>query len=88
MSTKNVVLEKATKSTCRALPMRQPVRLNEVLWLLFRSWSSASRPCQYRQWKREKAFVKLFGEYLRAETSLQNYDEFATFSKALQEGWY
>ncbi len=41
-NTKNVVLEKATKSTCRALPMRQPVRLNEVLWLLFRSWSSAS----------------------------------------------
>ena len=34
--------------------------------------------------KREKAFVKLFGEYLRAENILQNYDEFATL-KALQK---
>ncbi|HFQ5986571.1 TPA: HsdR family type I site-specific deoxyribonuclease, partial [Yersinia enterocolitica] len=33
--------------------------------------------------KEKKAFVKLFGEYLRAENILQNYDEFATL-KALQ----
>ena len=33
--------------------------------------------------KEKKAFVKLFGEYLRAENVLQNYDEFATL-KALQ----
>ena len=32
----------------------------------------------------QKAFVKLFGEYLRAENILQNYDEFATL-KALQK---
>lgn len=31
----------------------------------------------------KKAFVKLFGEYLRAENVLQNYDEFASL-KALQ----
>ena len=31
----------------------------------------------------KKAFIKLFGEYLRAENVLQNYDEFATL-KALQ----
>lgn len=31
----------------------------------------------------KKAFVKLFGEYLRVENVLQNYDEFATL-KALQ----
>ncbi len=84
-NTKNVVLEKATKSTCRALPMRQPVRLNEVLWLLFRSWSSASLTLPVSTVKNEKkAFVKLFGEYLRAENILQNYDEFATL-KALQK---
>ncbi len=34
--------------------------------------------------KEKKAFVKLFGEYLRAENILQNYDEFATL-KALQK---
>lgn len=33
--------------------------------------------------KEKKEFVKLFGEYLRAENILQNYDEFATL-KALQ----
>ncbi|EAX6626031.1 type I restriction endonuclease subunit R [Salmonella enterica] len=33
--------------------------------------------------KEKKAFVKLFGEYLRAENALQNYDEFTTL-KALQ----
>ena len=32
----------------------------------------------------KKAFVKLFGEYLRVENILQNYDEFASL-KALQE---
>ena len=64
--------------------MRQPVRLNEVLWLLFRSWSSASLTLPVSTVKREKAFVKLFGEYLRAENILQNYDEFATL-KALQK---
>ena len=32
----------------------------------------------------KKAFVKLFGEYLRLENILQNYDEFASL-KALQE---
>ncbi|EFA4229288.1 HsdR family type I site-specific deoxyribonuclease [Escherichia coli] len=34
--------------------------------------------------KEKKDFVKLFGEYLRAENILQNYDEFATL-KALQQ---
>lgn len=34
--------------------------------------------------KEKKAFVKLFGEYLRAENILQNYDEFASL-KALQQ---
>ncbi|MGJ0481056.1 HsdR family type I site-specific deoxyribonuclease [Pantoea agglomerans] len=34
--------------------------------------------------KERKAFVKLFGEYLRAENILQNYDEFATL-KNLQK---
>lgn len=33
--------------------------------------------------KEKKAFVKLFGKYLRAESILQNYDEFTSL-KALQ----
>ncbi len=41
-------------------------------------------PSQIEKESDKKAFVKLFGEYLRAENVLQNYDEFARL-KALQE---
>lgn len=40
-------------------------------------------PADIESEKEKKAFVKLFGEYLRAENILQNYDEFAML-KALQ----
>ncbi|WP_293649450.1 HsdR family type I site-specific deoxyribonuclease [uncultured Pantoea sp.] len=40
-------------------------------------------PADIESEKEKKVFVKLFGEYLRAENILQNYDEFATL-KALQ----
>lgn len=40
-------------------------------------------PTDIESEKEKKAFVKLFGEYLRAENVLQNYDEF-TALKALQ----
>lgn len=40
-------------------------------------------PASIESEKEKKAFVKLFGEYLRAENVLQNYDEFTTL-KALQ----
>lgn len=40
-------------------------------------------PTSIESEKEKKEFVKLFGEYLRAENILQNYDEFATL-KALQ----
>ncbi|MDF7680527.1 type I restriction endonuclease subunit R [Enterobacteriaceae bacterium ESL0689] len=40
-------------------------------------------PAEIQSEKEKKAFVKLFGEYLRAENILQNYDEFTTL-KALQ----
>ncbi len=65
--------------------MRQPVRLNEVLWLLFLELEQRfPDPASIDSEKEKKAFVKLFGEYLRAENILQNYDEFATL-KALQK---
>ncbi|EGK4669274.1 HsdR family type I site-specific deoxyribonuclease, partial [Escherichia coli] len=41
-------------------------------------------PASIESEKEKKDFVKLFGEYLRAENILQNYDEFATL-KALQQ---
>ncbi|EAA9276478.1 HsdR family type I site-specific deoxyribonuclease [Salmonella enterica] len=41
------------------------------------------QPGEIESDKEKKAFVKLFGEYLRAENILQNYDEFAML-KALQ----
>lgn len=40
-------------------------------------------PADIESEKEKKAFVKLFGEYLRAESILQNYDEFTSL-KALQ----
>lgn len=40
-------------------------------------------PADIESEKEKKAFVKLFGEYLRAESVLQNYDEFTSL-KALQ----
>jgi len=40
-------------------------------------------PADITSEKEKKAFVKLFGEYLRAENTLQNFDEFTTL-KALQ----
>ncbi|ELT4259580.1 HsdR family type I site-specific deoxyribonuclease [Escherichia coli] len=41
-------------------------------------------PASIESEKEKKDFVKLFGEYLRAENILQNYDEFATL-KSLQQ---
>ncbi|EJB6693949.1 type I restriction endonuclease subunit R, partial [Escherichia coli] len=41
-------------------------------------------PTSIESEKEKKDFVKLFGEYLRAENILQNYDEFSTL-KALQQ---
>ena len=41
------------------------------------------KPADIESEKEKKAFVKLFGEYLRVENVLQNYDEFTTL-KALQ----
>ncbi|HEI2628177.1 TPA: HsdR family type I site-specific deoxyribonuclease [Escherichia coli] len=41
-------------------------------------------PASIESEKEKKYFVKLFGEYLRTENILQNYDEFATL-KALQQ---
>ncbi|HHL4339222.1 TPA: HsdR family type I site-specific deoxyribonuclease [Escherichia coli] len=41
-------------------------------------------PAGIKSEKEKKDFVKLFGEYLRAENILQNYDEFASL-KALQQ---
>ncbi len=41
-------------------------------------------PASIESEKEKKDFVKLFGEYLRAENILQNYDEFVTL-KALQQ---
>lgn len=39
------------------------------------------KPADIESEKEKKAFVKLFGEYLRAENVLQNYDEFTTLKE-------
>jgi type I restriction enzyme R subunit len=74
-NTKNVVLEKATKSTCRALAMRQPAKLNEVLCLLFRSWSSASLTLPVSTVKKRKkpssnCLVNICGQKTSCKTTM------------------
>ncbi len=56
-----------------------------ALWKWSRSWKSAfPNPEDIEKRRDKKAFAKLFGEYLRVENVLQNYDEFACL-KALQD---
>ncbi len=84
-STKNVVLEKSYKEYLEGFTdiatgearrgyMEVVKELNERFPI----------PDEIATEKDKKAFAKLFGEYLRIENILQNYDEF-THLKALQE---
>lgn len=83
-NTKNVVLEKSYKEYMegfRDIVTGEAKRgfMDIVTTLEYRF----PDPTNIESEKEKKEFVKLFGEYLRAENILQNYDEFATL-KALQ----
>jgi type I restriction enzyme R subunit len=83
-NTKNVVLEKSYKEYMEGFTdvatgeaRRGFVEVVEELEQRFPDPSAIEKECD------KKAFAKLFGEYLRVENVLQNYDEFASL-KALQ----
>ncbi|BBJ22682.1 type I restriction endonuclease subunit R [Candidatus Nitrotoga sp. AM1P] len=83
-NTKNVVLEKSYKEYMEGFTdvvtgeaRRGYIEVAKELQQRFPS------PAEIVKESEKKAFAKLFGEYLRVENVLQNYDEFASL-KALQ----
>jgi type I restriction enzyme R subunit len=83
-NTKNVVLEKSYKEYMEGftdvLTGEAQRGFMEVVTELEQRFPD---PAQIEKESDKKAFAKLFGEYLRIENVLQNYDEFASL-KALQ----
>jgi type I restriction enzyme R subunit len=84
-NTRNVVLEKSYREYMQGFVEEETgevrrgfVEVVNELQTLFPD------PASIETEKDKKAFAKLFGEYLRLENTLQNYDEFAAL-KALQE---
>ncbi|ECD9416830.1 TPA: HsdR family type I site-specific deoxyribonuclease [Salmonella enterica] len=83
-NTKNVVLEKSYEEYMSgftdAVTGETKRGFMDIVTALEQNFP---QPSNIESEKEKKAFVKLFGEYLRAENILQNYDEFAML-KALQ----
>lgn len=83
-NTKNVVLEKSYEEYMSgftdAVTGETKRGFMDIVTALEQNFP---QPDKIQSEKEKKAFVKLFGEYLRAENILQNYDEFAML-KALQ----
>ena len=64
--------------------MWSPARLGAALWMWVTELEQRfPNPDEIEKEQDKKDFAKLFGEYLRVENVLQNYDEFASL-KALQ----
>lgn len=84
-STRNVVLEKSYKEYMEGcvdeVTGKEKRGFAEIVAELRERFL---HPEEIAQEKDKKAFVRLFGEYLKAENILQNYDEFVCL-KALQE---
>ena len=84
-NTKNVVLEKSYKEYLQGFTDTETGEARrgyvEVVQELKEQFPN---PDEIETEKDKKAFAKLFGEYLRVENILQNYDEF-THLKALQQ---
>lgn len=83
-NTKNVVLEKSYEEYMAgftdAITGETKRGFMDIVTALEQNFP---QPGNIESEKEKKAFVKLFGEYLRAENILQNYDEFAML-KTLQ----
>ncbi len=83
-NTKNVVLEKSYKEYMEGFTdITTGEARRGYLDVVAELQSRFPKPDEIELEKDKKAFAKLFGEYLRVENILQNYDEFAGL-KALQ----
>lgn len=83
-NTKNVVLEKSYKEYMEGFTdIVTGEAKRGFMTIVSELETRFAEPAYIDSEKEKKAFVKLFGEYLRSENILQNYDEFATL-KAIQ----
>ncbi|WP_370547981.1 HsdR family type I site-specific deoxyribonuclease [Edwardsiella tarda] len=83
-NTKNVVLEKSYEEYMQGfVDTATGVAKRGFMTVVSELEQRFPDPASIDSEKEKKAFIKLFGEYLRAENILQNYDEFAAL-KALQ----
>ena len=83
-NTKNVVLEKSYKEYMEGFTDAATGEARRGFMEVVQELETRfPDPAAIEKEADKKAFVKLFGEYLRAENVLQNYDEFASL-KALQ----
>ncbi|XKM13711.1 type I restriction endonuclease subunit R [Orbaceae bacterium ac157xtp] len=84
-NTKNIVLEKSYQEYMAGYTDNLTGEAHRgYLEIVKELQSHFPKPDEIVTEKDKKEFVKLFGEYLRAENILQNYDEFATL-QALQK---
>ena len=84
-NTKNVVLEKSYKEYMEGFTdIATGAAKRGFIEVVKELEERFPDPAAIEKESDKKAFVKLFGEYLRLENILQNYDEFASL-KALQE---
>lgn len=84
-NTKNVVLEKSYKEYMEGFTdIATGAAKRGFIEVVKELEERFPDPAAIEKESEKKAFVKLFGEYLRLENILQNYDEFASL-KALQE---
>jgi len=84
-NTKNVVLEKSYDEYMNGFRDEEHGNTRRgLIDIVSELESRFPNPSAIDKESEKKAFVKLFGEYLRAENILRNYDEFAAL-KALQD---
>lgn len=83
-NTKNVVLEKSYKEYMEGFTDAATGEARRGFVDVVKELEQRFDPAAIEKEADKKAFAKLFGEYLRVENVLQNYDEFASL-KALQD---
>lgn len=83
-NTRNVVLEKSYKEYMEGFTDTEGAARRGFMEIVKELEERFPDPTSIEKESDKKAFAKLFGEYLRAENILQNYDEFAAL-KALQK---
>ena len=83
-NTRNVVLEKSYKEYMEGFTDTEGAARRGFMEIVKELEERFPDPTSIEKESDKKAFAKLFGEYLRAENILQNYDEFVAL-KALQK---